>query len=120
MTTKVRYPVGRAWIEVEAETVKEAIRGLSEYAEVFGETKCGLCGGDRVLPTHRNAKGYDFYEIVCLSCGAKLSFGQTKEGERLFPKRRDQGGEIGTNGWHQYQAERQSQNEGYDDPPREF
>lgn len=103
---KVRVQVGRAWIEVDAVSVKEAIKGISEYAEVFGETVCGLCKSQSVAPVHRNAQGYDFYEMACLSCGAKLSYGQAKEGGRLFPKRADQdGNEIGTRGWHHYKRE---------------
>jgi hypothetical protein len=104
MNARIRYPVGRAWIEVEANSVKDAIRDLSEYAEVLGECQCGQCGSDRVQPTHRLAKGYDFFEMVCLACGAQLSFGQTREGGRLFPKRKDKDGcELGKNGWHHYQ-----------------
>ena len=105
MTTSIRYPLGRAWVTLECQGVKEAIRALSEYAEVFRETQCGLCQSDQVIPTHRQAKGYDFYEMECLSCGAVLSFGQTKEGGRLFPKRKNADGyEIGKDGWHQYQG----------------
>lgn len=102
--TSVRYPVGKAWVTVECDTVKDAIKVISEYAEVFCEGECGLCQGTDVAPLHRTSKGYDFYEIECLSCGARLSFGQTKEGGRLYPKRKDKDGvEIGKHGWHQYQ-----------------
>lgn len=104
--------VGRAWIEVESGGVKDAIQGLSEYAEVFAETVCGLCKSDQVAPSHRTAQGYDFYEMACLGCGAKLSFGQTREGGRLFAKRKDKDGrEIGKNGWHQWQATQDSGDE---------
>lgn len=104
-SAKVRVQVGRTWIEVDSASVKDAIKGIAEYAEFFCETECKLCKSPSVTPSHRLAKGYDFYEMVCLSCGAKLSFGQAKEGGRLFPKRKDQdGNEIGTQGWHRYQA----------------
>ena len=102
---KVRVQVGKAWIEVDANGVKEAIQALSEYSEVFQELTCGLCQGNNVVPNHRQAKGYDFYEMRCLTCGARLSFGQTKEGGRLFPKRNDKdGNEIGARGWHQWES----------------
>jgi transposase-like protein len=105
MGMKVRMQVGRTWLEVDATNVKEAIRELSEYASVFGETTCGLCGSQRIQPSHRTAKGYEFYSWVCADCNAQLSYGQTKEGGRLFAKRRDQNGdEVGKNGWHQYSA----------------
>ena len=112
MVARIKYPVGRAWIEVEAQSVKDAMRDLSEYAEVFGETVCGVCQSDKVTPEHRVAKGYDFYSMVCQSCGAKLDFGQTREGERLFPKRKDRdNNEIGKQGWNQYQYTQQSSGE---------
>lgn len=108
MSVRVRYPVGRAWLDVEAVSVKEAIKELSEFVEVLGEAKCGLCESDWVQPRHRLARGYDFYEMACLSCGARLSFGQTREGGRLFPKRKDtDGNEIGKSGWYQWEATQQ-------------
>jgi translation initiation factor 2 beta subunit (eIF-2beta)/eIF-5 len=92
-------------VTVECQGVKDAIKALSEYVEVFQECQCCLCQSEDVIPTHRQAQGYDFYEMTCSGCGAKLSFGQTKEGERLFPKRKDKDGrEIGKFGWHQYQG----------------
>ena len=105
MNAKVRMQVGRVWVEVDAGSVKDAIRGISDYAEFFSHTTCGMCGDQNARPSHREAKGYDFYEMECLSCGAVLSFGQTKEGGRLFPKRKNADGyEIGKDGWHQYQG----------------
>ena len=105
MGTKVRMQVGgKTWLEVEVGSVKDALKELSDYAEVFSETTCGSCGSQEVRPLVRTARGYEFYEVACLACNAKLSFGQTREGDKLFPKRRDQNGdEIGKNGWHQYE-----------------
>jgi hypothetical protein len=107
MSAKVRYPLGRIWVEVEAESVREAIRDLSDYVEVFSESQCGLCESEQIRPSYKVAKGYDFYELMCCNCGARLSFGQTKEGQRLFAKRRDgEGREIGVRGWYRYEASR--------------
>jgi translation initiation factor 2 beta subunit (eIF-2beta)/eIF-5 len=106
MTTTIRYPVGDAIVTIQCQTVKEAIKELSEYGVVFGESKCEMCQSEQVIPTYKLAKGYDFYEMTCTDCGASLSFGQTKEGERLFPKRKDKDGNaIGKFGWHQYQSQ---------------
>ena len=100
---KVRVQAGKAWIEVEASNVKEAMQGIGEYAEVFKEDTCQCCQSTNVIPIHRNAQGYDFYEMVCCDCGAKLSYGQTREGGRLFPKRSDKDGNYLPNmGWHKY------------------
>ena len=102
---KLRVQVGKTWVEVDCVSVKDGIQELSQYMEVFVEGMCGVCQSTDVIPNHRTAKGYDFYEMKCLGCGATLSFGQTKEGGRLFPRRRDQeGNELGKQGWHQYQA----------------
>ncbi len=110
---KVRVQIGKTWIEIDASSVKEAIIGLAEYSEVFSQAECGLCQSHEIAPMHRSAQGYDFYEMGCLSCGAKLGFGQTREGGRLFPKRKDQDGNvIGVNGWHKYQPNRDSDSGG--------
>ncbi len=44
-------------------------------------------------------QSYTYYALLCQACGASLSFGQTREGERLFPKR-----DKGTRGWEIYQG----------------
>ena len=105
-TAKVRMQVGKVWVEVDAMSVKEAFQALSDYAEPFRETTCGLCQGTDVVPNFRESKeGYAFYEMQCSSCGARLEFGQTKEGGRLFPRRKDkEGNPLGSNGWYQWQA----------------
>ena len=106
---KVRYRLNaKIEVEVEGASVKDVITALSEYTEVFQDSACGSCGSTEVAPAHRSAQGYDFYEIACHACGAKLSFGQTREGGHLFPKRKDQdGNEIGKNGWHIYRQQAQ-------------
>lgn len=106
---KVRMQVGKVWVEVDAMSAKEAIEALSEYGEVFVNGQCGICKCEDVLPRHRrvqaSGKTYDFHEMVCMSCGAKLSFGQTLADHKLFPRRRDEkGNELGHDGWYQYQA----------------
>ena len=109
MSMRIRYQVGKAWLDVEAESVKEALKDISEFSEIFGETVCAACGRDNAQPRHRVAKGYDFYEVACLSCGAVLSFGQAKEGGRLFPKRRDtDGSQLENNGWYIYRRQQSS------------
>jgi hypothetical protein len=106
VSAKIRVQIGKTWIEVDANSVKEAIQGLSEYTEVFSQGECGLCQSHEVAPMHREAQGFSFYEMTCLSCGARLSFGQTREGGRLFPKRKDKDGNpIGNWGWHKFQKD---------------
>jgi hypothetical protein len=110
---KVRMQVNKVWIEVDSMCVKDAIQGISEYAEFFGEPCCGVCQGVDLLPSHRTAKArdgsgrsYDFYELVCRSCKAKLSFGQHLEGGTLFPRRKDRDeNELPANGWQQWERQ---------------
>lgn len=100
MTVKLIVPLAQATVQVEADSVKDAIKKLSGYYDVFGEKKCGECGHEELAVQHRKAKGYDYYELRCPSCDARLSFGQHQEGETLFPKR-----DKGTAGWHRWQGQ---------------
>ena len=91
-SAKVRTKIGETWIEVDCMSVKDAVQAISEYAEFFAEGECGLCKSRAVSPGHRRTKeGWNYYSMECLDCGARLDFGQTQEGERLFPKRRAAG-----------------------------
>tara|TARA_R100000808_G_C2142817_1_gene150579 strand:+ start:398 stop:712 length:315 start_codon:yes stop_codon:yes gene_type:complete len=97
-------------VEVEASDVKEAVRKLSGYYDVFSETECGCCGSNDIAPVYRKAGGYDYYELTCRACTANLSFGQHQEGETLFPKRKLEDGTFDAHnrGWHKWQGNRES------------
>lgn len=104
---KVKYRVNaKTEIELECNSLAEVISKLGALGEVLIDEKCAQCGSDSRLE-HRNHSGYDFYGLRCnnASCNAELSFGQAREGGRLFVKRRKDGHEIGKNGWHIYQAD---------------
>jgi hypothetical protein len=105
MTMRVRWQVRTAlWLEFDANDAKHAIEQMTVFAEIFGESQCGACKSQNVRPVHRKAKGYDFYEIRCLDCGASLKFGQKKEDGSLFPKRKGENDEyLPHNGWVKYQ-----------------
>lgn len=106
-------------VEIEADKPTDLFKEFARCHEVFGETKCGLCGCDDIAPVARQAsdgkKSYDYYEWVCKSpkCRAKLALGQ-QEGGLLFPKRKlkENGapckpGEEGVyrnNGWTTYRG----------------
>lgn len=105
MTIRVRWQVKPSlWLEFDSNDSKDAIVQMTVFAEIFGEAQCGACRSQNVRPHHRKAKGYDFYEMLCLECNSRLSFGQKKEDGSLFPKRKDeQGGYLPHNGWVKYQ-----------------
>lgn len=59
--------------------------------------KCGCCGSENTVFTHRKTKGYDFYEAACSDCGGRFPFGSKKEDGSLFPKR--------DKGWAKFQKD---------------
>ncbi len=98
----VRYnPTSGIWIEVKAENPKDAVKAMSAFQEVFGETTCGLCHSKAISWEHRVVQDNDFYSVRCRSCGGELNFGQTKVGNRLFAKRKEH---PETNGWHKWEG----------------
>ena len=116
-SAKIRAKCGDYWIEVDAGSTMEAMEALSEYLEVFSQARCLVCNEENVVPVHRKAesrdgKKYDFYEMKCLKCGAKLEFGQSMEG-KLFPRRKNKDNSYRENmGWFQWegtQAESQAE-----------
>jgi hypothetical protein len=77
---------------------KEAFEAGSFWREyALNCSKCGCCGSERVIPTHRvvvpqqgqhKGKRLDYYEAACLDCGGRFPFGQKQDAEKsLFPKR---------------------------------
>lgn len=94
MSTKVRKRFHSGIeVEVEADNVKDAIKKISPFLEVFSEERCGKCGSTNIRWEHRVAKGFDFYSAVCnqihedgRACQSKLDYGQKREGGGLWPK----------------------------------
>jgi len=97
---------GRLVIEIEGDTIKSLFQQIGPVAEVLdADNACGKCSSPNIYPRARTAQGFDFYELVCSDCGAKLSFGQNKAGGGLFPKRVDEhGNRLDHRGWHVYHA----------------
>lgn len=103
---KVQLKVGpKAIVEAEGESVKKVFEQIARLAEVFVHaSKCGACQSENVTPQVRENSGYTFYEITCLDCRARLTFGQTKEGHALFPQRKDKAGNwLDNNGWVKFE-----------------
>lgn len=102
---------GKLVIKVTGETIKDLFEQIGPVAEVLdGDDCCGACGDLRIYPRAREAKKKDgkmvtYYELVCSSCGAKLSFGQHSSGGTLWAKRTDEHGNIlDHRGWIVYRA----------------
>ena len=100
---KVTKKIGNLTIEFEGETQKDIFKQLSSLEEVFGETTCGKCGSENLRFVVRENDGNEFYELRCLDCGAKLSFGSHKKGCCLFPRRKDAEGKwLPDKGWQKW------------------
>lgn len=114
-------------VEVEAGKQKDLFKAIASAHEVFGEKKCGLCGGTDILPVWRTVttvKGkktetYEYPEYHCQGvaqgkrCGARLALGTINDdsgtlyptrkllpnGQPVTKEQRDKG-ETGTYGAH--------------------
>ena len=91
--------------EVEGEGQKEIFKEIASIQEIFGETKCGMCGSENIKFVVRVVEDNEYYELRCMDCGATLAFGQHKKGGTLFPKRKDEIGDYMPNrGWYKWQG----------------
>jgi hypothetical protein len=102
---KLRYLANkRLNIEIDAESPKDAFKQLASFQEIFGEEQCGKCQSEELQFRVRTVEGNDYYELMCKGCFAKLSFGQHKVGNGLFPKRKLQDGSYDkeSKGWHKW------------------
>lgn len=107
-------------IELEADSQLDMFRSVAATQEVFGETRCGLCQSDELRYRVRVVQGNEFPELLCLNpdCGAKLSYGQSKDKKSIFPIRkltkagvphRKTGSYGKHNGWTKYHGEQKEE-----------
>lgn len=75
-------------VELEGDTQKSVFEAISQFQEVFEETACGKCDSERVRFIVREVDGNQYFELRCLDCGARLAFGQHRQGGSLFPVRK--------------------------------
>jgi len=95
----------RLGAELEGNSQKEIFKGLAKFQEIFDSEPCGACGADDTFYSVRTVDNNDYYEKKCRKCGAALSYGQTKDGISLFPKRKATDGSWDNvaKGWHKWQ-----------------
>jgi ribosomal protein L40E len=76
-------------MEVSGEDEIEIFKSISRAQEIFSFNQCGKCDSTEVRFVARQDKDEnDWLEIVCQKCYAKLPFGMTKKGKKIFPKLR--------------------------------
>jgi hypothetical protein len=109
-------------IEAEGATHKDIFEQIASLQEAFGAyDKCGKCGCDNlrfIVRTDEESNSY--YELQCLKCYAKLSFGQNKgdKNGNLYPRRFENkkksvmkgnieaGAKLPSDGWLKYNKEK--------------
>lgn len=99
---KVKYTTRSASLSVEFDVTsqKQLFEELALFQEVFDECACGKCGSENLKFVTRTVDDNTYYELRCLDCGAKLTFGVNKNGKTLFPKRKDENGQwLPDRGW---------------------
>uniref|UniRef100_A0A6M3LIY1 Uncharacterized protein n=1 Tax=viral metagenome TaxID=1070528 RepID=A0A6M3LIY1_9ZZZZ len=96
----------RLTVELEADSPKALWKELSQFQEVFEETTCGKCGCPDLRFAVRKAsdekgKEYEYHELRCKKCWAKLAYGVLDDGKGgLFPKRaKGEDGKVKDRGW---------------------
>jgi len=101
----------RLTFEFEVSTEKEAFEKVGNLQELFEEIACGCCGATEIRNDVREVDKHRYFHIVCKGCNARLDFGQSKDNETLFAKRREH---PTTSGWYKYQGE---QSQAQSQPP---
>ncbi len=113
-------PNGQLTVEAEPKTIKDSFEAIGQINEFLIPGPCGCCKGINTYPNAKHTKEYVFFEHVCRDCGAAFSFGQAKEGGRLFPKRNDKDGKpLMNRGWSVYQGNGQHAAPQSQEPNRE-
>ena len=106
---KVQYKVNpKLIIEFEADSQRSMFEELARTTEVFGEFVCGKCQKNNLKHIVRTDKDDNkYYELRCLDCGARLSYGCHKKNEGLFPKRKDGDTWLADKGWLKWDSQKQ-------------
>ncbi len=96
---------GKMTFEIEGETQRALFAGIAQVQEVFeADFECGCCGNEAIRFLVRSVNDNEFFELECIQCRARLSFGQHKKGGTLFAKRLDdQHNPLPDYGWRVYQ-----------------
>jgi len=100
---KIQYTTKnkRLNVAIESGSVKEIFKELAKFQEIFDESSCKMCKSENLQFVVRTVDGNDYYELKCNDCFGKLSYGQHKTGNTLFPKRKIENAES-VKGWHKW------------------
>lgn len=95
---------GRIHFEMDADNPKALWKKIALVQEIFDtDHNCGCCDSVNIRFRSRQVDDFEFFELGCMDCFARLQFGQNKKGGGLFPKRRDEEGNyLDHRGWAVY------------------
>lgn len=99
---KISYTTanGKIKAEFESESPKDLFVDIHRFQEIFEEDTCGKCGSQDIKYIVRTIEDNQYYELKCVACSARLSFGVNKKGGGLFPKRKSNDGKwLVDSGW---------------------
>lgn len=102
---------GKIHFEMEGDSPKALWKKLALVQEIFdSDDKCGACGSIDIVFRSRTVDDFEFFELSCRECYARLQFGQHKKGGGLFPKRKDEDGHwLDNRGWARYEKHENGQ-----------
>ena len=95
---------GRLTLQAEGDS-KEIFEQLAVFDEVFNHKECPANGNEDIMFRVREVGGNKFYELHDRKDGHSLGFGQTKTGNKLFPRRKDKDGNwLPNSGWTKWEG----------------
>jgi hypothetical protein len=102
---KATFIINQLTFELAAETSRDLFMQVAQIQDIFeAETKCGCCQSESIRYGYREVDSYKFYELTCRDCTAQFKFGQRKQTNELFPKRKDEAGNpLPNGGWAKYE-----------------
>lgn len=79
---------GRIVIKGAPTSPKDAFGLVATLEGSFeADSACGLCNGTELSAEVRHPKGFTYYSLACIGCGAELQFGQHEQSPTLFAKK---------------------------------
>jgi hypothetical protein len=138
MSLELFYKINsKTTVKVDGQNPQEVFQNLATMQSVFSVQKCGCCGSDELRYVVRSAqsqngkKSFEYPELWCEKCYARLSFGVSDNGQ-IYPKiklsqlavdksdsdkkrfeeneayAKKNYGNLMNAGWHKYKAEKQA------------
>lgn len=116
MSLSIKFqPKPNLEMSIEATSQVDAITQMAALGEIFGIRRCEACKSENIRWQVRNVskqvgkktENYEYIELVCNDCGARLSFGKfADDPNSVFPKKKDAEGKwLENKGWVKFKKE---------------